>query len=99
MLENVIRACPTDLWTVRLWNDPELPRASEFWYIAYHTLFWSDLYLTGSVEGFTPPQPFNLDELDPAGLIPPTPYPPEVLLTYLQHTQHKCQGSIELADR
>ncbi len=65
----------TELWRVRLWpvasGSPEL---SEFWYIAYHTLFWLDLYLSGAVEGFAPPEPFTLDELDPAGVTPDRPY-------------------------
>ena len=70
MLEKVIIACPDQLWQIRLWNEPRLPRAAEFWYIAYHTLFWLDLYLSGSTAGFMPPAPFTLDELDPAGIIP-----------------------------
>jgi hypothetical protein len=94
MLENVIRACPDRLWQVRLWDDPELPRADEFWYLAYHTLFWTDLYLTGSIEGFSPPSPFTLDELDPAGIIPPEPFSRDELLTYLNHTREKCRVTV-----
>jgi hypothetical protein len=95
MLENVLLACPDHLWHVRLWDDPQLPRSSEFWYIAYHTLFWLDLYLSGSVEGFTPPAPFTLEELDPAGIIPEQPFDKGELLTYLEHTRTKCQSTIE----
>lgn len=73
MLEKVLMACPDELWQVRLWDDAQLPRSAEFWYIVYHTLFWLDLYLSGSVEGFMPPAPFTLDELDPAGVIPERP--------------------------
>ncbi|HEY6406475.1 MAG TPA: hypothetical protein VIY29_03295 [Ktedonobacteraceae bacterium] len=65
MLENALVACPTPLWKERLWRDPEdhplPPGFAEFWYIAYHTLFWLDLYLSGSrEEEFTPPAPFIL---------------------------------------
>jgi hypothetical protein len=95
MLENVLRACPDQLWHVHLWDDPHLPQSSEFWYIIYHTLFWLDLYLSGAVEGFMPPAPFTLDELDPAGLIPERPYTREELQTYLEHTRIKCQLTIE----
>ncbi len=95
MLEKVIQACPDHLWTVRLWKDDVIPQSSEFWYIAFHTLFWLDLYLTGSVEGFHPPVPFTLDELDPAGIIPVHPYPKNVLLTYLTYCQNKCKTTIE----
>ncbi len=95
MLENAILACPDQLWHVRLWKDPDLPRSSEFWYITYHTLFWLDLYLSGSVEGFSPPLPFTLDELDPAGIIPERPYSKHELQTYLEHTRKKCRSVID----
>ncbi|MBE2223555.1 MAG: DinB family protein [Anaerolineae bacterium] len=95
MLENVLHACPDHLWRVRLWDDPKLPQSAEFWYILYHTLFWLDLYLSGSVEGFMPPAPFTLDELDPAGLIPEKPYTKDELQTYLEHNRTKCRLTIE----
>ena len=94
MLENAIIACPDQMWTVRLWDDKHLPRASEFWYIVYHTLFWLDLYLSGSVEGFLPPAPFTLDELDPAGIVPEKPFIKIELLAYLEHCHNKCQATI-----
>lgn len=95
MLENVLLACPDELWLVRLWDDPILPRSAEFWYISFHTLFWLDLYLSGTVEGFMPPAPFTLDELDPAGIIPERAYSKDELLTYLEHTRQKCRSVIE----
>ena len=48
MLDNAVVACPDSLWQERLWSaspdDPKSP-CSEFWFIAYHTLYWLDLYL------------------------------------------------------
>lgn len=82
MLENAITACPD-----RLWSGQE--REPEFWYLAYHTLFWLDLYLSGSLEGFAPPAPFTLDELDAASVTPPV-YPKADLLAYLRHCRNKC---------
>ena len=95
MLDNALRACPDHLWRARLWNEPEKPELAEFWYLAYHTLFWLDLYLSGAVEGFVPPAPFTLDELDPAGIVPEPPYTRYVLLAYLDHDRKKCQATIE----
>jgi hypothetical protein len=95
MLENVLLACPDELWEIRLWQDAQLPRSSEFWYLVYHTLFWLDLYLSGTTQGFTPPAPFTLDELDPAGIIPERPYSKDELQAYLEHTRKKCQSTIE----
>lgn len=95
MLGNAVAACPETLWQVPLWDDDELPGAAEFWYIVYHTLFWLDLYLTGTVEGFAPPAPFTLDELDPAGLLPDRVYTREELQAYLEHNRRKCRATIE----
>ena len=54
MLENAMRACPEDLWN----RDPR------FGHLTYHALFFLDLYLMGSLDGFAPPPPFTHDELD-----------------------------------
>ena len=87
MLENAVRACPEEIWSDR-------SRQPEYWYVVYHTLFFFDLYSFGSVEGFVPPMPFNLDELDPAGILPERPYTKDELLTYLEHGRGKCQAAI-----
>jgi hypothetical protein len=88
MLENAVLACPDEIWGDR----SEHP---EYWYLVYHTLFWLDLYLSGSVEGFMPPAPFTLDELDPAGLMPERVYAKEELQDYLRHCREKCRETIE----
>ncbi len=96
MLDNAMRACPDGLWHVRLWGEhAQSPGFSEFWYIAYHTLFWLDLYLSGSVEEFAPPAPFTLEELDPAGVLPERPYTKDELQNYLEHGRMKCRATIE----
>lgn len=96
MLENALRACPDELWKARISKDSSLPpEFSEFWYVAYHTLFWLDLYLSGSVRGFAPPSPFTLAELDPAGVLPERIYSRAELLTYLEHGRRKCRSAID----
>lgn len=87
MLENALLACPEELWGDR-------SRQPEFWYLVYHTLFYLDLNLSGSVEGFAPPAPFNLDELDPAGLMPERVYTKDEMHTYLEHGREKCRTTI-----
>jgi hypothetical protein len=95
MLENVIVACPDNLWQVRLWEDSSIPSGlSEFWYLVYHTLFWLDLYLSGEIKGFMPPDPFNLDELDPSGVVPDRIYSKAEMLNYLEHNRRKCHSTI-----
>jgi hypothetical protein len=83
MLEHALLACPSTLWTGLLWSDPEAPAYPTFWSLTHHTLFWLDLYLTGSLEGFAPPTPFTQDEFGPARVLPEQPYPKEELHAYL----------------
>lgn len=87
MLENAMKACPGELWSDR-------SREPEFWYLVYHTLFWLDFYLSDSAEGFAPPAPFTLDEMDPAGLLPDRVYTKEELQAYLEHGRRKCRAAI-----
>jgi hypothetical protein len=95
MLENTITQCPLDLWQGRLYQERQLrPEFAEFWYIVSHVLFWTDLYLTGSYEGFTPPLPFTLVEMDPAGVLPDRVYTQHQLLIYLDHCQKKSRECI-----
>jgi hypothetical protein len=97
MLGNALRDCPAELWEKSLWPDPRVQGAangfSAFWYLGFHTLFWLDLYLTGTVEGFAPPPPYDLVELDPAGVLPPH-YTRAELLDYLAYCRRKCQDTL-----
>ena len=98
MLDNALVACPDALWRQPLWHDPAPipPQLAEFWYVAYHALFWLDLYLFGvPEEGFAPPAPFTLGEHDSAGRLPEQPYTREELRAYLASTRQKCRATIE----
>ena len=67
-LADTVRACPDNLWQAALWQTPNTsPVLAQFWYVTYHTLFWLDLYLTGTEDGFLPPAPFTLIEQDERG--------------------------------
>ena len=98
MLDNAVLACPSTHWNKPLWIDrsehPLPPEASAFWYITYHTLFWLDLYLTGTHVGFAPPAPFTLSELDPAGVLPERTYTKDELHAYLVNLRKKCHTTI-----
>jgi hypothetical protein len=87
MLEGAMAACPEYLWA-------DNSRQPPFWRLAYHTLFWLDLYLYGSTEGFAPPAPFKLEELDPAGLAPERLYSKDELQNYLEYCREKCRSTI-----
>jgi uncharacterized damage-inducible protein DinB len=85
MMGRAIDACPDDLWNDR-------GRKPEYWYVVFHTAFFLDLYLSGTLEGFQPPAPFNLDELDPAGVMPPEVYSKDQMRAYLHHGREKCRA-------
>lgn len=91
MLENAIRLCPEDLWKDR-------SRYHKLWHMAFHTLFWLDLYLSGEMEGFKPPEPFGLEELDPKGVLPDRVYTKDEMLGYLDHCQVKGRSVIDRLD-
>ena len=97
MLGDALRDCPDELWQKSLWADqPDQWVAagfSAFWYLGYHTLFWLNLYLTGAEEGFFPPVPFDLVEMEADEHLPRT-YTREELLGYLEYCRQKCQETI-----
>jgi len=93
MLENAIRACPEALW-----DDADTPVPQRFWYLAYHTLFWLDFYLSEREQGFAPPAPFTLGEMDPAGVYPERSYARSELLAYLAHGRAKLNGALMSLD-
>lgn len=89
MLADAISMCPNHLWTAALWDDPDGEGYGQFWFVAYHTLFWLDLYLAGYSEGFTPPAPFV------RGVLPDKPYTKDQIRTYLDQCRRKCRSTIE----
>jgi hypothetical protein len=88
MLENAMAACPDALWGDRA-QTPQL------WYVAYHTLFYLDLYASESPDSFAPPSPFTLSELNAAGELPERVYTKDGLLAYLEHGRTKSKAAVE----
>jgi hypothetical protein len=86
---DALRDCPDSLWEKNLWEDqPDqwvAPGFSAFWYLGY---------LTGAEEGFAPPAPFDLVEMEPGEVLPRT-YTREELLHYLEYCRRKCQETID----
>jgi hypothetical protein len=93
MLENAMRACPDSVW-----DDTSLPVAQRFWYLAFHTLFWLDFYLSDNEVGFAPPAPFTLGERDPAGVYPDRTYTKSELFAYLAHGREKLRAIATLSE-
>ncbi len=89
MLEDAITRCPEQLWTTSLWHDDDDQRYGQFWFVAYHCVFWTDLLLTGSMDGFTPPPPFV------RGVLPEQPHAKDQVLGYLALCRQRGQTTIE----
>ena len=88
MLERAIVACPETVWTAKAGK-------REFWYTVYHTLFFVDLYLSGTTDGFAPPSPFTKSELNPLGMRPERQYTKAELIEYVRHCREKGRATIE----
>lgn len=94
-LDQTMSDCPDDYWLASLWLTPNKPpQLSQFWYVVYHTLFWLDLYLTGTEDGFVPPAPFTLIEQYDDGPLPERPYTKAELQSYLKDCRKRCHATI-----
>ena len=95
-LGDTLRAYPAALWEHRLYVTPgRPPQFAEAWYLFYHTLFWFDLYLTGTEEGYRPPAPFTLIEQPEIGPLPERVYSPAELLEFWALARGNCRAAIE----
>jgi hypothetical protein len=84
MLANALKACPDSLWSSQ--------ERGAFWYLAFHALFFLDLYLSPEDEDrFRPPPPFGLSELA-EGVAPDRAYRKDELLGYLDHCRKKLDA-------
>ena len=85
MLANAIEACPDSVWSGK--------GPGAFWYLAFHVLFFLDLYLSSESESqFQPPPPFGLSELEPEVVVPEPGYGKEELLGYVEHCRKKLDA-------
>ena len=62
MLKQPVLVCPEDMW-----NDPA--SRNRAWYIAYHALFFTHLYLQDREEDFQPRAGMSEDELETSGRV------------------------------
>ena len=89
-LTDAINLCPASLWTAVVYKDEEDERHGQFWFVAYHAVFWVNLFLEGADHAaFQPPAPFI------RGRLPDAPYTKEDVRRYLDHGRQKAQATIE----
>jgi DinB superfamily len=87
-LDRAIVACPDELWA-------DEDRNPQYWYLVYHTLFWLDCYLCEPGDEFTPPAPFTLCEMDPAGVLPDHVYTKAEMQKYLEFGRAKVRTLLQ----
>ena len=97
MLQQAIEACPDNLWDDRSQGSP-------FWHLAYHALFFTDLYLSDDLEDFQA-RDFHEENThflpgdygDFAGIVttPEKAYTRAQLAEYAGHCLHKAEEKLE----
>jgi hypothetical protein len=89
-LDTAVAACPEEVWSAG-----QTPGTAP-WYLAFHTAFWLDYYLSEPPEeSFTPPPPFGREEFDPEGVMPPRVYSREEIRTYIAYSRQKAQARFQ----
>ncbi|MGK0157425.1 MAG: hypothetical protein ACI9SE_004405 [Neolewinella sp.] len=82
-LHDAMQACPHAVWSAEGQPSDAAVLRQEPWYLAFHTIFWLDLYLSENAGSYVPPAPFTRDELEP-DLLPARAYSKNELFDWLQ---------------
>ena len=90
MLRQSIHACPEELWDDREEGIP-------FWHIAYHTIFFMDLYSGDSPEMFEAHRPpsFHAEDMQNLGKTPTRTLSREQVVNYLEESAAKSLKIID----
>lgn len=102
MLRETIERCPEDLWF-------STDHLNSYWQIAYHALFFTDLYLQPNETTFHGWEGHQADVQnpdgipgppDPASSLPliPSPYSKEEVLTYWSICEEMVDGAVDALD-
>ncbi len=97
MARSAVEACPEDLWDDRTGGSP-------FWHLAYHALYYTDLYLSDDEKAFramdyhedrTNFLPGDYGEFAGVVTTPEKAYTRDQLLDYADHCLRKCDETFE----
>jgi hypothetical protein len=105
MFENAIAKCPDHLWTYNYSTGKDTLDAKHideirgsYWYIIFHTLFFTDYYLDMEPDKFKMPVPFTVKEEEIDEVMPEKIYSKEELLGYLTHCRNKLHDLLKDMD-
>ena len=90
-LDACVAVCPPEHWEGRIGHCP-------FWRVAYHTLFFVDMYLSADEQSFVPPE-FDRPGVhglpaDEAEASSEVPYLKDVVAAYIEHCRQKVRQTI-----
>jgi hypothetical protein len=94
-LNECVSRCPRKNWETNVGNFP-------LWHVAYHALYYADLYLSPNEESFTPPG-FHQQNYQFFGRLPwpphesvtaDEPYDKKTILHYIDHCRHKAMQRV-----
>ena len=95
MLLEAIDSCPAELWA----SDQHV---NQFWQVAYHTLFYTHLYLQGSEADFVPWEHhrpgYNRFGTGPDAQSHLTPYSVEDVRAYCRYCQEMVEAAVDRLD-
>jgi hypothetical protein len=95
MLRQAIDECPAELWTSDRYKNP-------FWHVAYHTLFYTHLYLQPAEADFVPwerhREGHNRFATGPDEGLILTPYSVEEVQSYWKHCQDMVESAVDRLD-
>jgi hypothetical protein len=97
MLRNAIESCPDELWDDRSDGTP-------VWHIAYHALFFCDMYLSDDLDSFEARDyhvdyyhylPGDYKEYGGVVTTPEQSFSKEQMMEYAEHCMEKCRTVFE----
>lgn len=93
MLRHAIDACPPTLWTDESY-------VNQFWHVAYHALFYTDLYLQPSESAFVPWELHRPEHnfFQPRSKTPFTPYSVDEIRAYCKRCDDMIDSAIDRLD-
>jgi len=91
MLRQAVELCPDSLWADASYINPT-------WHIAYHTLYYTTLYLQPTAEDFDPQEHFRDDLRGLENSDPELAYTKEEILDYLTLCQAQVDEQVSAVD-
>jgi hypothetical protein len=89
-LDGAIQSCPDEAWAAgTTYSQPS--------YLAFHAMFWLDLYLSESGKDYAPPAPYTLGELR-RGVYPERAYEKTELMAWLETCRQNLAARLATFD-